>query len=71
MTKVLIYIKDGAKFYGIVSPNGVKPTSRKSLAVIGAGAPASFQMSLLGGLTEKQFRNRWKVVGSFMVKHAK
>lgn len=71
MTKVLIYIRNGVKFYGIVSPNGVKVTSRKSLALIGAGAPASFQMLLLGNLTEAQFRNKYDVIGSFMVKHAK
>lgn len=67
MTKVLIYIRNGVKFYGIVSPNGVKATSRKSLALICAGEPASSQMLLLGDLTEKQFRNKFDVIGSFMV----
>ena len=68
MTKVLIIIDCGKKFYGIVSPNGVKVVSHKPNAILGASLSASFQMSLYGDLTEKQFRNEWKVVGSFMVK---
>ncbi|HDT1684162.1 TPA: hypothetical protein QHT08_004162 [Escherichia coli] len=71
MTKVLIIRDCGEKFYGIVSPNGVKIVSYKPNAIRGAGMSASFQMVLYGCLTEKQFRNRWKVIGSFMVKHAK
>lgn len=67
MTKVLIIRDCGEKFYGIVSPNGVKVVSRKSIAVKGAGATASFQMQLIGNLTEAQFRNKFEVIGSFMV----
>lgn len=71
MTKVLIYIRGGIKCYAIVAPNGVKPVSRKSLAIKGASATASSQMELLGHWTEKKFREGFKVIGSFMVKHAK
>lgn len=72
MTKVLIYIRGGIERYAIVAPNGVKMIGEtKWIAIHGAGKSASFQMSLYGRLTEKQFRNNWKVVGSFMVKHAK
>lgn len=71
MTKVLIIKWCGEKFYGIVSPNGVKIVSHKPNAIRGAGRSAIFQMCLYGHLTEKQFRNKWKVVGSFMVKYAK
>lgn len=67
MTKVLIYIRDGIKRYAIVAPNGVKMIGCKSAAIRGANESASFQMTLIGGLTEKQFRNKWKVIGSFMV----
>ncbi len=67
MTKVLIIRDCGEKFYGIVSPNGVKVVSHKPNAIRGAGRSASFQMVLYGNLTEKQFRNKWKVIGSFMV----
>lgn len=71
MTKVLIYIRGDIKRYAVVAPNGVKMIGSKSIAIMGANKSASFQMTLIGGLTEKQFRNKWKVVGSFMVKHAK
>lgn len=71
MTKVLIYIRGGIKRYAIVAPNGVKMFGSKSLAIIVANKSASFQMTLMGRLTERQFRNKWKIVGSFMVKHAK
>lgn len=72
MTKVLIYIRGGIKRYAIVAPNGVKMVgTEKWITIHGASKSAGFQMSLIGGLTEKQFRNTWKVVGSFMVKHAK
>ncbi len=67
MTKVLIYIRCGIKRYAIVAPNGVKMIGSKSIAIMGANKSASFQMTLIGGLTEKQFRNKWKVIGSFMV----
>lgn len=67
MTKVLIYMRGGIKWYAIVAPNGVKMVSSKSIAIMGANQSASFQMTLIGGLTEKQFRNKWKVIGSFMV----
>lgn len=72
MTKVLIYIGcNGCKHYAIVAPNGVKIYGgEKWVALIGAKACASFQMTLTGRLTEKQFRNKHKVIGSFMVKHA-
>lgn len=72
MTKVLIYIRGGIKRYAIVAPNGVKMVGEdKPIAIMGANKSASFQMTLYGNLTEKKFRNKWKVVGSFMVKHAK
>ena len=72
MTKVLIYMRGGIKRYAIVAPNGVKAVGADMwITIYGASKSASFQMSLIGGLTEKQFRNKWKVVGSFMVKHAK
>jgi hypothetical protein len=68
MTKVLIYIRGGIKRYAIVAPNGVKMVgAEKWITILGASKSASFQMSLFGGLTEKQFRNKWKVIGSFMV----
>lgn len=71
MTKVLIYIRGGIKRYAIVAPNGVKMIGDdKPITIIGAKKSASFQMSLYGWLTEKQFRNKWKVVGSFMVEAA-
>ena len=71
MTKVLIYIRGGIKRYAIVAPNGVKMFGEdKLIAKIGAKKSASFQMSLYGRLTEEQFRNKFKVIGSFMVKHA-
>lgn len=72
MTKVLIYIRGGIKRYAIVAPNGVKPVGDdKHIAIIGAKRSASVQMCLFGPLTEEQFRSCCKVVGSFMVKHAK
>lgn len=72
MTKVLIYMRGGIKRYAIVAPNGVKMVgAEKWITIHGASKSASVQMSLIGGLTEKQFRNKCKVVGSFMVKHAK
>lgn len=72
MTKVLIYIRGGIKRYAIVAPNGVKLYGpSKDLALIGASSSASFQMELLGHWTEKEFREDFKVIGSFMVKHAK
>lgn len=72
MTKVLIYIRGGIKRYAIVAPNGVKLYGpAKDLALIGARRSASFQMELLGHWTEKGFREDFKVIGSFMVKHAK
>ncbi len=72
MTKVLIYMRGPHKCYAVVAPNGVKPYgTSKRLALIGASRSASFQMELSGHLTEWQFREDFKVVGSFMVKHAK
>lgn len=72
MTKVLIYMRGGIKRYAVVAPNGVKLYGpSKGLALIGARRSASFQMELLGHWTEKEFREEFKVVGSFMVKHAK
>lgn len=71
MTKVLICIRGGIKHYAIVAPNGVKPYGpAKDLALIGARRSASFQMELSGHWTEWQFREDFKVIGSFMVKHA-
>lgn len=73
MTKVLIYKALGVdcKRYAVVAPNGVKPYGpAKTIALIGANFSAADQMSLVGSLTEKQFRNKFKVIGSFMVKHA-
>lgn len=73
MTKVLIYkaLDVECKWYAVVAPNGVKPYGPcKPLALIGANSSAADQMSLVGNLTEKQFRNKFKVIGSFMVKHA-
>lgn len=68
MTKVLIYMRGGIKRYAIIAPNGVKMIGdNKPITIIVAKKSASFQMSLCGRLTEKQFRNKWKVVGSFMV----
>lgn len=53
MTKVLIYIRCGIKSYAIVAPNGVKMIGSKSIAIMCANKSASFQMTLIGGLTEK------------------
>lgn len=72
MTKVLIYMRGPHKCYAVVAPDGVKPYGvSKVLALIGASLSASFQMELVGHRTEGQFREDFKVVGSFMVKHAK
>lgn len=72
MTKVLIYMRGAQKCYAIVAPNGVKPYgTAKDIALIGARLRASLQMELLGHWTEKEFRGEFKVIGSFMVKHAK
>lgn len=72
MTKVLIYMRGPHKCYAVVAPNGVKPYGfSKGLALIGASSSESFQMGLFGHWTEKEFREDFKVVGSFMVKHAK
>ncbi|HDT1154106.1 TPA: hypothetical protein QHQ05_004453 [Escherichia coli] len=71
MTKVLIYMRGPHKCYAVVAPDGVKPYSTsKGLALIGASSSASFQMELSGHLTEWQFREAFKVIGSFMVKYA-
>ncbi len=71
MTKVLIYVRGPHKCYAVVAPNGVKPYSTfKELALIGASRSASFQMGLFGHWNERQFREDFKVIGSFMVKHA-
>ena len=73
-TKVLICkteITPTGLAYGVVTPFGVKPYFIKELAIIGAAAPASFQQELRGKQTEWEFRQKNKVVGSFMVKHAK
>jgi len=71
MTKVLIYMFGPHKCYAVVAPNGVKRYSTsKGLALIGASSSASFQMELFGHWTERQFREYFKVIGSFMVKHA-
>lgn len=70
MTKVLIYMSGGIERYAIVAPNGVKIIGEdKPIAILGATWAASFQMALYGRLTERQFRNKWKVVGSFMVEN--
>lgn len=72
MTKVLIYMRGACKCYAVVAPEGVKPYGiSKGLALIGARRSASFQMELRGHWTEKEFRGDFKVIGSFMVKHAK
>lgn len=68
MTKVIIYMKGSHKSYAVVAPDGVKPYgTSKGLALIGASRSASFQMELFGHWTEKQFREDFKVIGSFMV----
>ncbi len=68
MTKVLIYMRGTNKCYAVVAPDGVKPYGpSKGLALIGASSSGSFQMGLLGHWTEKEFREEFKVVGSFMV----
>jgi hypothetical protein len=72
MTKVLIYMRGANKCYAVVAPDGVKLYgTSKGLALIGASRSASFQMELFGHWTEKEFREEFNVVGSFMVKHAK
>lgn len=72
MTKVLIYMRGANKCYAVVAPYGVKPYgTSKGLALIGASCSASFQMELFGHWTEKEFREEFNVIGSFMVKHAK
>ena len=75
MTKVLIYMMASHKCYAVVAPDGVKPYGffffSKVLALIGASSSASFQMELFGHLTEKELREEFNVIGSFMVKHAK
>ncbi|QZI79574.1 hypothetical protein G3A1_008 [Escherichia phage vB_EcoP-G3A1] len=72
MTKVLIYMRGANKCYAVVAPDGVKPYgTSKGLALIGASRSASFQMELFGHWTEKEFREEFNVIGSFMVKHAK
>lgn len=72
MTKVLIYMRGANKCYAVVAPDGVKPYGfSKGLALIGASRSASFQMELFGHWTEKEFREEFNVIGSFMVKHAK
>lgn len=72
MTKVLIYMRSANKCYAVVAPDGVKPCgTSKGLALIGASHSASFQMELFGHWTEKEFREGFNVIGSFMVKHAK
>lgn len=72
MTKVLIYMRGSHRCYAVVSPDGVKPYgTSKVLALIGARSSASFQMELFGHLAEKEFREEFNVIGSFMVKHAK
>lgn len=72
MTKVLIYMRGAQRCYAIVEPNGVKPYgTAKDIALIGARFKASLQMELFGHWTEKGFREDFKVIGSFMVKHAK
>lgn len=71
MTKVLIYMRGPHKRYAVVAPNGVKSYGpSKELALIGASSSASFQMELFGHWTERQFREDFKVIGSFMVKYA-
>lgn len=71
MTKVLIYMRGHHKCYAVVAPNGVKPYgTSKGWALIGASSSASFQMELFGHWNEWQFREDFKVIGSFMVKHA-
>lgn len=71
MTKVLIYMRGPHKCYAVVAPNGVKPyRTSKRLALIGASSSASFQLELFGHWTERQFREDFKVIGSFMVKYA-
>lgn len=68
MTKVLIYMKGTHKCYAVVAPNGVKPYgTSKGLALIGASFSGSKQMELLGPWTEKEFREQFNVIGSFMV----
>lgn len=72
MTKVLIYMRGAQRCYAIVAPNGVKPYgTAKSIALIGASLSANLQSELFGDWTEKEFRGVLKVIGSFMVKHAK
>lgn len=71
MTKVLIYMRGPHKCYAVVAPDGVKPCgTSKGLALISASRSASFQMELSGHWTEWQFREDFKVIGSFMVKYA-
>lgn len=68
MTKVLIYMRGANTCYAIVAPDGVKPYgTSKGLALIGASRSASFQMELFGHWTEKEFREEFNVIGSFMV----
>ena len=68
MTKVLIYMRGANKCYAVVAPDGVKPFgTSKGLALIGASHSASFQMELFGHWTEKEFREEFNVIGSFMV----
>lgn len=68
MTKVLIYMRGACKCYAVVAPNGVKPYgTAKDIALIGASFRASIQMELFGHWTEKEFREDFKVIGSFMV----
>ena len=72
MTKVLIYMRGSHRCYAVVAPDGVKLYgTSKGLALIGASRSASFQMELWGHWTEKEFREDFNVIGSFMVKHAK
>lgn len=68
MTKVLIYMRGGIKRYAIVAHNGVKMIgAEKWITIHGARKSASFKMGLSGHWTEKQFREIFNVIGSFMV----
>lgn len=74
MTKVLIYKACNTRFksYAVVAPNGVKPFSGSKWAALScAKGIAKKQIRFSGEETELQFRQRVKVIGSFMVKHAK